>query len=193
MNAVNFLLKSALGLVLTLPAWAGAISVNGVKLDEAISLRGTPLILNGAGVRYQAQAKLYVAALYLGKKVSAGEDVFAVPGPKRISLTMLRTIDANELGKLFVRGVQSNMPPSDMPHLIPGLAKMGQVFAQQSKLGAGDVVLLEWVPGVGTLLTVKGKQVADFKEPQFFAALLGIWLGNKPVDGQLKNALLGKS
>ena len=32
-----------------------------------------------------------------------------------------------------------------------------------------------------------------FKEPEFFNALLGIWLGNAPADWKLKDALLGKT
>jgi hypothetical protein len=41
------------------------------------------------------------------------------------------------------------------------------------------------------LISVKGKpQGAPFKEPEFFGALLSIWLGKSPADWQLKNALL---
>ena len=43
------------------------------------------------------------------------------------------------------------------------------------------------MPGQGTLVTVKGQAQGDaFKEPEFFNALLGIWLGPKPADQQLK-------
>ncbi len=31
------------------------------------------------------------------------------------------------------------------------------------------------------------------KEPEFFNALLGIWLGKSPADAQLKDALLGQA
>ena len=31
------------------------------------------------------------------------------------------------------------------------------------------------------------------KEPEFFTALMKIWLGKSPADAQLKNALLGKA
>ncbi|MDN5506720.1 MAG: chalcone isomerase family protein, partial [Comamonas sp.] len=51
-----------------------------------------------------------------------------------------------------------------------------------------------WLPGQGAIVTVKGQPQGEaFKEPEFFNALLGIWLGPKPADQQLKKALLGEA
>ena len=82
---------------------AAQVDVAGVKLDDTIELRGSKLLLNGAGVRYKAVFKVYTAGLYLGKKADTVEEVLAAAGPKRVTITMLRDIDANELGKLFTR------------------------------------------------------------------------------------------
>jgi hypothetical protein len=50
---------------------------------------------------------------------------------------------------------------------------------------------VEWVPGTGTVITVKGKvQGEPFKEPEFFKALMWIWLGPVPADWKLKDNLL---
>jgi len=110
---------------------AAQIDVAGVKLDDAIELRGSKLQLNGAGVRYKAVFKVYTAGLYLGKKVETTEEVLAAPGAKRMTVTMLTDIDANELGKLFTRGVEDNSPKGEMSQLIPGLLRMSQVFFDQ--------------------------------------------------------------
>ena len=41
---------------------------------------------------------------------------------------------------------------------------------------------------------VNGKlQGEPIKEPEFFSALMKIWLGKSPADQQLKDALLGKA
>ena len=84
---------------------AAQVDVGGVKLEDQLDLRGAPLVLNGAGIRYKAIFKVYTAGLYVGKKVSTPEEALAAPGPKRVAITMLRDIDANELGKLFTKGV----------------------------------------------------------------------------------------
>lgn len=46
------------------------VDVAGVKLEDSLDLRGTPLQLNGAGVRYKAILKVYTAGLYMGRKAS---------------------------------------------------------------------------------------------------------------------------
>ncbi len=182
----------AAALAIAAPARAAPVEVAGVKLEDSLALRGTPLQLNGAGVRYKAILKVYTAGLYMGRKASTTEEALAVPGPKRVAITMLRDIDANELGKLFIKGVEDNSPKSEMGQLIPGLLRMGQMFADQKQLKAGDTFTIDWLPGTGTLITVRGVPQPDpVKEPAFFNALLRIWLGPNPADWKLKDALLG--
>ena len=182
------------GLMLSLSAMAAQVDVAGVKLEDTIDMAGTKLQLNGAGIRYKAIFKVYVGALYVGKKVATPEEFFAATGPRRMSITMLRDIDSNELGKAFTKGFEENAPKGEMSKLIPGLVRMGQIFADQKKMAAGDVILLDWMPGAGLTISAKGKaQGEPFKEPEFFNALMRIWLGPNPADFKLKDALLGKT
>jgi len=52
---------------------------------------------------------------------------------------------------------------------------------------------IDWVPGTGTIISVRGVQQGEpFKEPEFYTALMRIWLGPNPADWKLKDALLGK-
>lgn len=181
------------GLAATFGASAAQVDVGGVKLEDRMDLRGTALQLNGAGIRYKAIFKVYTAGLYMGQKVSTPEEALAAPGPKRVTITMLRDIDANELGKLFTKGVEDNSPKSELVNLIPGLLRMGQMFADQKQLKTGDTFTIDWLPGTGTLVTVRGVPQPDpVKEPAFFNALLRIWLGPAPADWKLKDALLGR-
>jgi len=193
MNFKKYCLTGLAGLMLSVSAFAAQVDVAGVKLADTADVGGSKLVLNGAGVRYRAVFKVYVGALYVGKKVATPEEFFAATGPKRLSVTMLRDIDSNELGKAFTKGFQDNASKGEMAKLIPGLIRMGQVFADQKKLVAGDTFTNDWIPGVGMVMTIKGKvQGEPFKEPEFFNALMRIWLGNSPADFKLKDALLGR-
>ena len=166
--------------------------VSGVKFDNTLDLRGSKLQLNGAGVRYKAVFKVYAAGLYLGKKSSTPEEVLSQTSNRRIQVVMLRDIDAGELGKLFSRGVEDNMPKSDFSRVVPALLRMSQMFSDYKQLKTGDVFTIDWVNGVGTIISIKGKPYGEpFKEPEFFNALLSIWLGKQPADWKLKDALLG--
>jgi hypothetical protein len=57
----------------------------------------------------------------------------------------------------------------------------------------GSVIALDFVPGTGTRVLVdgaaKGKPIAG---DEFYRGLLRIWLGDKPVDGDLKKGMLGQ-
>ena len=170
------------------------VNVSGVRYDDSVDARGTKLQLNGAGVRYKAVFKVYTAGLYLTKKASTPEEALAAPGPKRLNIVMLRDIDSGELGKLFSRGMEDNMDRAAFSKLVPGVLRMSQIFSDHKKLVAGDTFSIDWIPGTGTVITVKGvAQGEPFKEPEFFNALLRIWLGPNPADWKLKDALLGKA
>jgi hypothetical protein len=189
----RFLLPLGAALVLG-TAQAEPVTVSGVKYEDTSEVRGSKLQLNGAGIRYKTIIKVYTAGLYLTRKAGTPEEVAAAPGAKRIHIVMLRDIDSTELGKLFTRAVEDNMSKSDFSKLIPGLLRMGQIFSDQKKLAAGDAFSVDWVPGTGTIISVKGvPQGEPFKEPEFYNAMLSIWLGKSPADWKLKDALLGKA
>ena len=178
--------------VASLPALAATVDVAGVKLEDRVTLAGKPLTLNGAGVRYKAVFKVYTAGFYVEKPASTTDALLDQPGPKRMTITMLRDIDSAELGKLFSRGMEDNMEKGSFAKLIPGVMRMSQVFTNHKVLKTGENFMLDWIPGTGTVLTVKGQVEGEpFREPEFFEALMRIWLGPKPADWQLKDALLG--
>ena len=194
MKFIKLCTSALFALTISVGATAATIDVGGAKVEDAIDLQGSKLQLNGAGVRYRAVFKVYAAGLYLSKKAGTAEEVFAAPGPKRLSITLLREVDANDLGKAFTKGFEENSPKAEMSKLIPGLIKMGQIFSDQKKMVAGENFTIDWIPGIGTVISVKGKQQGEpFKEPEFYAALMRIWLGNSPADDKLKDALLGKA
>ncbi len=175
-------------------AAAAPVELAGVKIEDSQDVSGSKLTLNGAGIRYKVVFKVYTAGLYLSKKASTTEEVLAMPGAKRMAITMLRDIDSGELGKLFSRGMEDNMEKAAFSKLVPGVMRMSQIFSDHKKLLKGETFVIDWLPGKGMVLTVKGKVEGEpFKEPEFFNALLRIWLGPNPADWKLKEALLGKA
>ena len=186
---------AALTAALTSPlaSVAQTTDVAGVKFSNTVQVGSNKLLLNGAGVRYKVVFKVYAAGLYLAEKATTPEAVLAAPGPRRLQIVMLREIDANELGKLFTKGMEQNAPREEFSKSIAGILRMSDIFSNRKKLVAGDSFAVEWVPGTGTVISVNGKpEGAPIKEPEFYSALMKIWLGKSPADAQLKDALLGK-
>ncbi|HEY1129313.1 MAG TPA: chalcone isomerase family protein [Roseateles sp.] len=173
-------------------ARAQAVEVANVKYEPTIDLAGQKLQLNGAGIRYKFVVKVYTAGLYLTHKASTTPEVLATAGPKRIHIQMLRDIDGNELGKLFTKGIEANVTREEFSKSINGVLKLSEVFASRKQLNSGENFSVDYVPGVGSTVLLNGKPIGDtIKEPEFFSALLRIWLGDKPADDGLKDSLLG--
>jgi hypothetical protein len=174
-------------------SWAQAVEVAGVKYEPNLDLAGQKLVLNGAGIRHKFVVKVYTAGLYLGTKAGTTQEALAAPGPKRIHIHMLRDIGGNELGKLFTKGMEANAAREEFVKSINGVLKLSEVFASRKQLNNGDSFSVDYIPGIGSTLLVNGRPVMTepIKEPEFFNALLRIWLGDKPADDQLKDALLG--
>ena len=171
-----------------------AVELDGQRYEPVATVAGQRLALNGAGIRYKAVFKVYTAGLYLPAKATTPEAVLAAPGAKRLHIVMLRDIDANELGKLFTRGMEDNASRADFAKSIPGTLRLADMFAQKKRLAKGEHFTVDWLPGAGTQVLVNGQpQGEPIKEPEFFGSLMRIWLGNKPADTLLKDALLGKA
>ena len=181
-----------LALVLLLCALpAAALEVAGVKLADKTRLGESELVLNGAGIRTKVFFKVYVGALYLGEKKSLAADVLAERGAKRVSLTLLRELSAQQVTEAFDEGIQANNSAATLAAMKPRIAQLLRLFADGKQ---GDAILLDYLPGVGTVVSlngvVRGKPIAG---EDFYRALLRIWLGDKPVDDELKRAMLGVS
>lgn len=194
MTPKQFFAAALASLLLAAPlAQAATQEIHGIKVEDSAMVGGTKLSLNGAGTRYRGPFKVYVGDLYTAQKVSTLDELIAAPGPKRMSMTFLREIEAGPFGKLLTRGVEDNVPKTEMSKLIPGLLRMGDIFTVNKVLVPGDVITLDWIPGTGLVVTAKGKvQGEPFKEPEFYKAIMSIWFGPSPADFKLKDALLGQ-
>ena len=179
--------------VLAGSAFAQSTTLAGVSYLSPLQLQGQSLQLNGAGIRYKTVVQVYTAGLYLESKAPNAPAITELQGPKRLSLTMLREVKSGELGRLFMRGMEENIDKASFTKILPSVARMSQIFSDYKNLQAGDQITMDWIPGVGTVITVKGKvQGAPFEDALFYQALLGIWLGERPADWKLKEALLGQ-
>jgi flagellar motor switch/type III secretory pathway protein FliN len=174
---------------------AAAAEVAGVKLEERVSLQaGAPeLVLNGAGLRTRFMLKVYVAGLYLPEKQAGAADAIAAPGPKRVSMTMLRDLKAEQLVSALNEGMEKNNSPAEMATLKPQVGQLTQIMASLGEAKKGDVITLDFLPETGTRVSVNGQAKGEpIAGADFYRALLRVWLGDNPVEESLKKAMLGQ-
>lgn len=176
---------------LLLAGSAFAAEIEGVKLADRVQLGGSELTLNGAGVRTRFFFKVYVGALYLRSKAGSTDTVLGDAGAKRIAMHMLRDLDAEQLFTALNDGLNKNHAPDQLARLEPQVKQLEAIFNAAKAAKKGDVILLEYLPGAGTRVTVRGEDKGTIAGEEFNRALLRIWLGDHPADASLKKAMLG--
>ena len=177
--------------VLLLAGSAIAAEIEGVRIDDKVQVGGSELALNGAGVRTRVFFKVYVGALYLPKKAGTTDTVLGEAGAKRIAMHMLRDLEAEQLLSAFNDGLKKNHAPGDLAKLDSQVKQFDAIFAAVKAVKKGDVVLIDYLPGAGTRVTVRGEDKGTIAGEAFNRALLRIWLGESPADASLKKAMLG--
>jgi hypothetical protein len=179
--------RALLLLLLALPAFGAEVA--GVKIPD----EDQKLQLNGAGLRKRAFFQVYAIGLYLPEKKTSAADAIAAPGPKRVAMYMLRDVGADQFGGALNDGMKDNHSEAEMKALEPRVKLLLAAMDEIKEARKGMRITLDWVPGAGTQLTADGKPTGQpIPGEDFYRALLRIWLGEHPVQDDLKKALLGE-
>ena len=175
-----------------LAASAQPVELEGVKLEPTAQVAGAPLQLNGAGVRTRAIFKVYVAGLYVPQKAKDAATLLAQKGPRRMSITMLRNVDADSFAGALNDGLKNNHTEAQFAAFKAQIDALNANLKAVGEAKKGDVINFEYLPEAGTRITVNGQpRGTTIPGEDFFTAVLRVWLGDKPADAGLKKGLLG--
>lgn len=173
-------------------AWAQPLEVEGVKLAATAQVGAATLQLNGAGLRTKLFFKGYVAGLYMPQKAANAAQLLAQKGARRVTLVMLRNVDAESFSNALNDGLRDNHTEAQFAAMKPQIDALNANLKAVGEAKKGDVIHFEFVPDTGTQVTVNGQaRGSAIAGEDFFTAVLRIWLGDKPVDGNLKKGLVG--
>jgi hypothetical protein len=151
------------------------------------------LQLNGAGMRSRFFLRVYAVGLYLMEKKTGAADVLALKGAKRLQVVTLRELTAEQFADALIEGIRKNHSAGETTALNTRIEAFKGAILAVKTAAKGDVISIDWLPDSGTRLSVNGKQQGgDIAGEDFYHALLRIWLGPKPAQDDLKDALLGK-
>lgn len=178
-----------MAILLALPAQGRELA--DVDFAENITIQGAnqPLLLNGLGIRYKFVFKIYIAALYLEQPAHETNVVFSDPGPKRILMHFLYDeVSREKLIAAWLEGFENNLKANELERFKTQIEQFNNMFETLHK---NDVVEIDYMPGQGTRVRIKGLDKGVISDDAFYTALLKIWLGDDPVSDDLKQALLG--
>lgn len=174
-------------LLLSLPAQA--LEIAGVAIPESITADdGTALVLNGAGIRSKFVFDIYIAQLYLEQPAADAKDVLAADTRKRMVMHFLHDkVEKAKLVEAWNEGFKNNTAADQVAALQQRIDQFNAMFGDAKK---GDVIVLDYIPGQGTKVTIAGTEKGTIAGKDFNDAMLLIWLGDKPVAKDLRTKLL---
>jgi hypothetical protein len=165
-----------------------ATEVAGVKIDDKTRVGNTELTLTGAGLRKRLFFQVYAIGLYVQDRKA---DPISQPGPKRVQIHMLRDVGADQFIDALAEGIKENHSEAEAKALEPRVKQLGATMAQVKEAKKGMAIALDWT-GKATQLVIDGQPAGQPIEGEdFYRALLRIWLGDRPVQDDLKKTLLG--
>lgn len=180
-------------LMLCLPPAVHAAEVAGLHFDEQVKFGPVGLTLNGAGLRSKFFIKVYAMGLYLPSKTADADQAINQAGPKRIQIVTLRDVGADMFVEGLTKGIEKNTRTSELAALKDRMEQLTTTLETLDELKKGSVVSLDQLPVGATRLSVNGSVVGqEIAGEDFYRALLHIWLGHKPAQDDLKQALLGR-
>lgn len=159
---------------------------------------GTSSLL-GIGVRTRTmlKVKVYAIGLYVDDAALAGP--LAAHKGKTTSPDFYRDLVWGDFPKhvvlKFTRDVSTSQIQGAFREVLPG-ANKARVDAFVSYFGdteVGQEYVIRWAPG-GTLeTTVVGAAKPPIADKDFAAAVFGIWLGEKPIQDDIKKDLVARA
>ena len=184
---MRIILMTCCILMLALPA--KALEIAGVTVPESITGDdGTALVLNGAGIRSKFVFDIYIAQLYLEKAAAETSEVIAADTRKRMVMHFLHDkVEKAKLVEAWNEGFKNNTAAEQVAALQQRIDQFNAMFTDAKK---GDVILLDYIPGTGTKVTIAGADKGVIPGKDFNDAMLLIWLGDKPVAKDLRAKLL---
>jgi hypothetical protein len=168
--------------------WSSALAgtLAGVTLPDSATVGGQTVVLNGMGLREKYFIDVYVGGLYLPSKTTDAKTAIESDQPKRIVMHFVYSdVPADKVRETFTEGFAQISGASAMQDRIQKLN------GYMVDLTTGDQVVLDYVPGQGTTVTVKGQAKGTIEGADFMKGLWGIYLGASPPTAKLKAGLLG--
>jgi hypothetical protein len=167
-----------------------SLEIEGVNVPQQKTVNGQALSLNGAGLRTVTLGfipiKAYVASFYSPSPLKSEDAVLASPGPLQFTFTFLRAVSQNEVIQAWQNQIQASMT-----YTYPDLERDRTAFLGMfGAITQGGVQMIQLV-GTDTLVYDNETLKGTIPGRDFQKAFLSLWFGSKPIQADLKSALLG--
>ncbi|PID41757.1 MAG: hypothetical protein CSB48_13395 [Proteobacteria bacterium] len=170
-----------------------ARTISDIDLAEEIRMDagGPALNLNGAALRRTHMIiRTYVGGLYLENPTSNETRIIESDQHKRMLFhVLLKRVTARKIARALREALVVNITREEQARLEPQIKQFLSIF--KGKLHKNDEVSIDYIPGLGTKVSIAGVEKGVIPGKRFSDALLSMWVGNEPVSDSFKNNILG--
>lgn len=188
-TALKSVLIAALAAMMIWAMPVQAAKVGGVDVREQLQAGGNELPLSGAGTRTRWFVDLYVAGLYVADNSRSTIALLSADEPQAVVLHITSgMVNSDRMMNATLEGFGNSTGGNTAP-IQPDIDRFMTVF--KDDVSEGDVYDLVYLPDSGVNVYKNGEHRQTIGDLRFKRALFGIWLGDRPAQRSLRNAMLG--
>ncbi len=179
--------------LLLIPFLTQARTISDIEVAEEVQIdASSPVLnLNGASLRRTYMiVKTYVGGLYLENPTQDGSQIIESNEYKRMMFhVLLKRVTARKVARALKEALVVNITDEQNERLEPQINQFLDMF--DGKLHKDDEVNIDYIPGIGTKVTIAGAEKGVIPGKEFSDALLSVWVGKQPVSDTFKDDILG--
>ncbi len=185
MRAVQSLLLVA-GLLLMPLAMASSVSEKGESFERIVEEQGQRYALIGSGVFRYMIWTAYAGAYYQLEGETQPQPLGDIP--RRLELAYFHAIEASDFAEATEETLKDSLTLYEFNQIEEPLERLNQRYQD---VVPGDRYLLSW-DGERLRLALNGETLFEDDNDEFASAMFSIWLGERPLGEDFRDALLGK-
>ncbi len=176
--------------ILAAPAWSQ--DVTEPKSGAKFPAQENGMSLLGAGLRSRmmGKQKVYAIGLYVADSALAGP----LKGKAGTGDLYREIIDGDFKKKVvlkFLRDLSNDQIRDGFRDALKGAGSKTDVWVNSfTSVVSGQEAVIAWTPGVGLETKSGGLNKSQFNDKTFASSVFGIWLGEKPIQDDLKKDLV---
>lgn len=162
---------------------------NGITQSVVLEETGDVLTLRGVGLHKVFFEDSYLGAFYSLNTLKEPADALKDRGPKRMEFYFMRPV--HNFRDLFEAAIAVNNPPATVEREQLNIGQFLDMI--NFPLQKGDTIVLDYVPNVGTKVSVKGSFQGVIKGNEFYDLVLKVWMGRQPPSKKFRKDLFNLS
>jgi hypothetical protein len=184
-----------LSLALATPVLAQEVAEPKSGVKFATKSGDTSLLGVGLRTRTMLKVKVYAVGFYVADSALAGP--LASHKGKTEAPAFYKELVSGDFGKQivmkFVRDVTTDQIRGAFRGSLQGTSKLEPFLGYFGDTKVGQEYVLTWKPGGVLATTVAGAEKPEINDKAFASAVFGIWLGEKPIQADIKKALVARA